>query len=298
MHLLLLAAFSEETEEYWWAQKAQAQLVYVKEELVSLCPWLTLPEAPAKFNELIPSLPAIPTLKQLSRIEEILLHKIIDYDAEDNSEAEIEWLNNFRAMITESGRRAKEIIITVEQLAAKANALSAIDYDFLYFRTQHLLTIGYNVDEHRRDNGTYDLLASEARLTTFTAIAQGKLPQESWFALGRQLTKIGATPILLSWSGSMFEYLMPLLIMPTYENTLLNQTYKAIIQKQIEYGKKRVCHGGISESGYNMVDANLNYQYKAFGVPGTGFKRGLGEDLVIAPYATAMALMVKPIRSV
>jgi hypothetical protein len=92
----------------------------------------------------------------------------------------------------------------------------------------------------------------------------------------------------------MFEYLMPLLVMPSYENTLLDQTYKAVIQKQVDYGKKRGVPWGISESGYNMVDAQLNYQYRAFGVPGLGFKRGLGEDLVIAPYATIMALMVAP----
>jgi len=158
----------------------------------------------------------------------------------------------------------------------------------------NLLAIGYNVDEQRRDNSFYDLLASEARLTTFTAIAQGKLPQESWFALGRQLINTGATPILLSWSGSMFEYLMPMLVMPSYENTLLGQTFKAVVQKQIEYAKKRGVPWGISESGYNAVDANLNYQYSAFGVPGLGLKRGLGEDLVISPYSTVMALMVAP----
>src|SRR4029079_668986 len=103
-----------------------------------------------------------------------------------------------------------------------------------------------------------------------------------------------STPILLSWSGSMFEYLMPLLVMPTYPNTLLDQTNRAIVHKQIDYGKKRVILWGISESGYNLLDANLNYQYRAFGIPGVGFKRGLGEDLVIAPYATIMALMVAP----
>jgi cyclic beta-1,2-glucan synthetase len=197
-------------------------------------------------------------------------------------------------VITESARRAKELNIMLQQLAVKCNQLANIDFDFLYYRSQHLLTIGYNVDEQRKDNGFYDLLASEARLTTFVAIAQGKLPQDSWFALGRQLTNVGTMPILLSWSGSMFEYLMPLLVMPTYENTLLHQTYKSIIQKQIEYGKKRDIPWGISESGYSLTDAHLNYQYKAFGVPGTGFKRGLGEDLVIAPYATMMALMVNP----
>lgn len=292
--LLLLTNFSNTSEEYWWAQKASAHLLEIKNELAAFCPWLTLPATPDKFAELIPSLPAIPTIKQLSRIEELLLHKIICCELPENTEEEKEWLNNFRTIITESGRRAKEIIITIEQLAGKCEDLANIDYDFLYYRPQHLLTIGYNVDEHRKDTGFYDLLASEARLTTFVAIAQGKLPQESWFALGRQLTNVGPTPILLSWSGSMFEYLMPLLVMPTYDNTLLNQTYKAIIQKQMDYGKKREIPWGVSESGYNMVDANLNYQYKAFGVPGTGLKRGLGEDLVISPYSTMMALMVSP----
>ena len=82
--------------------------------------------------------------------------------------------------------------------------------------------------------------------------------------------------------------------MPSYENTLLDQTYKSIVQQQIDYGNKRNVPWGISESGYNMIDAGLNYQYKAFGVPGTGFKRGLGEELVISPYSTVMALMVMP----
>ena len=99
---------------------------------------------------------------------------------------------------------------------------------------------------------------------------------------------------MLSWGGTMFEYLMPQLIMPTYENTLLNQTYRAIVRRQIEYGGQRDVPWGISESGYNMTDVNLIYQYRAFGAPGLGFKRGLIEDLVIAPYASALALMVEP----
>ena len=281
-------------EESLWIQKAMDHISHMKYEIASLCPWLLLPAAPEKFSALIPMLPAIPSIRQLSRIEEILLHKIVKYDSEDNSVEESRWLDNFRMVITESSRRSKEIMITLDQLALKCNELAEIDYDFLYYRAQHLLTIGYNVDEQRKDSGFYDLLASEARLTTFVAIAQGKLPQDSWFALGRQLTSIGNMPILLSWSGSMFEYLMPLLVMPVYENTILYQTYKAIIQKQIEYGKKRSIPWGISESGYSLTDAHLNYQYKAFGVPGTGFKRGLGEDLVISPYSTMMALMVEP----
>src|SRR4030095_615054 len=146
----------------------------------------------------------------------------------------------------------------------------------------------------RLDNSYYDLLASEARLCDFIAIAQGQLPQESWFALGRLLTTAGGEPVLLSWSGSMFEYLMPLLVMPTYDNTLLDQTYKAAVRRQREYGDQHGVPWGMSESGYYAVDVHRNYQYRAFGVPGLGLKRGLGEDLVIAPYASALALMVAP----
>ncbi len=182
----------------------------------------------------------------------------------------------------------------IERLALQCDELARMEYDFLYDKARHLLAIGYNVDERRRDPSYYDLLASEARFASFVAIAQGQLPQENWFALGRLLTTAGGQPVLLSWSGSMFEYLMPLLVMPTYENTLLDQTCRATVERQIAYGRQRGVPWGISECGYNSVDASLNYQYRAFGVPGLGLKRGLAEDLVVAPYASALALMVDP----
>ena len=185
-------------------------------------------------------------------------------------------------------------IAAIESLARKCGEFARVDYDFLFDETRHLLAIGYNAGEHRQDPSYYDLLASEARLCSFVAIAQGQLPQENWFALGRLLTTAGGDPILLSWSGSMFEYLMPLIVMPAYEDTLLHQTYRAAVARQVEYGKKRGVPWGISESGYNSVDAHLNYQYRAFGVPGMGLKRGLADDLVVAPYASALALMVAP----
>jgi len=182
----------------------------------------------------------------------------------------------------------------VEDLAEQCNELADMEWDFLYNKSNHLFTIGYNVQEHRIDASFYDLLASEARLCTFICIAQGKIPQDSWFALGRLLTNVNGSPILLSWSGSMFEYLMPLLVMPTYENTLLEQTCKAVVEWQIKYGKHKGLPWGISESGYNMINANASYQYRAFGAPGLGLKRGLEEDTVIAPYASALALIVLP----
>ena len=209
----------------------------------------------------------------------------------DNS---IDKIPTLRELAGLGNQRAGERIAGLERLARQSNELARIDYDFLFDPTRHLLSIGYNVGERRRDASFYDLLASEARLSCFVAIAQGQLPQESWFALGRLLTNAGGEPILLSWSGSMFEYLMPLLVMPTYEHTLLDQTYKAAVDRQIEYGRQRGVPWGMSESGYNTVDVHLNYQYRAFGVPGLGLKRGLADDLVIAPYASALALMVAP----
>ncbi len=189
---------------------------------------------------------------------------------------------------------ARERLALIDVLSAQIAELARMEYAFLYDRGRHLLSIGYNVDEQRLDPGYYDLLASEARLCSFVAIAQGQLPQESWFALGRQLSATEGDPVLLSWSGSMFEYLMPQLVMPSYEDSLLDQTARSTVDRQIDYGELRGVPWGISESGYNTVDAHLNYQYRAFGVPGLGLKRGLAQDLVIAPYASMLALMVAP----
>lgn len=197
----------------------------------------------------------------------------------------------------ECRERAKSVIALINRLMELSFSLSQMDVRFLYNEANHLMTIGFNVDDQRRDDSNYDLLSSEARLGVFVAIAQGQVPQESWFALGRLMVSSGGDPILLSWSGSMFEYLMPLLIMPAYPSTLLDQTYRTAVSRQIAYGNLRNVPWGVSESGYNAFDTQFNYLYRAFGVPGLGLKRGLEEDLVIAPYASAMALMVAPVMA-
>ena len=194
----------------------------------------------------------------------------------------------------EAGEHARQRLRVVHSLAQECEELAATDFSFLFDPARELFSIGFNVIEARCDASFYDLLASEARLCSYVAIALGQVPQDHWFSLGRLLVASGGEPILVSWSGSMFEYLMPLLVMPNYEKTLLDHTCKAAVQQQIEYGKLRDVPWGISESGYNRTDVNLNYQYRAFGVPGLGLKRGLAEDLVIAPYATVLALMVAP----
>lgn len=287
----------EDEENEMWAEKIFTQINDLINEINAFAPWVSLKVAPLKFEKILPHFTAIPSLHQLSKIEQSLLNTIIQNYSDENSSSETEWLNQYRDAITESGRRSKEFLLRIGKLVIMCDEFANMEYDFLFDKSQQLLAIGYNVEENRRDKSYYDLLASEARLTTFSAIALNKIPQESWFALGRQLTNVGNLPILLSWSGSMFEYLMPLLIMPTFENTLLDQTNKAVVQKQIEYGNKKNVPWGISESGYNLLDAHLNWQYRAFGVPGIGFKRGLGEDLVISPYSTILSLMVSALPS-
>ena len=195
----------------------------------------------------------------------------------------------------EASEHARQRLVLLESLAQQCDTLAAeMDFNFLFDADRELFAIGYNATDRRRDASFYDLLASESRLGSYVAIAQGKVPQDNWFALGRLLVSVQGAPILVSWSGSMFEYLMPLLVMPNYEHTLLDHTCRAAVRQQIKYGEARGVPWGISESGYNLTDVHLNYQYRAFGVPGLGLKRGLADDLVIAPYATVMALMVAP----
>ena len=168
------------------------------------------------------------------------------------------------------------------------------DFDMLYDEQRGLFSIGYNLTEGRLDPSFYDLLASEARLASFLAVAKGDVPQEHWFRLGRSLTDAGPGSALVSWSGSMFEYLMPLLVMHSLPGTLFDETYSTVVERQRQYGADRGVPWGVSEAAFNAKDADLTYQYQAFGVPGLGLKRGLADDIVVAPYACALALTVDP----
>ena len=264
----------------WWLQAFVGQCRDVLDELDLLTPWAASTQ---EFPEELSFLDKIPTLGGLDALE-----------ARFGLVATAAQTAEMRDMINHACRQVRSRMERLNALAQECDALARMEYGFLYDETRHLLAIGYNVDERRRDQSFYDLLASEARFATFVAIAQGQLPQESWFAFGRLLTSAGGEPILLSWSGSMFEYMMPNLVMPSYANTLLDETCKAAVARQIDYGRENGVPWGISECGYNSIDAHRNYQYRAFGVPGLGLKRGLTEDLVIAPYATALALQVAP----
>ncbi len=291
--LLIHEKLKENTEALEWMISLYNQIKEWLHEMVLLLPWINNNPVPEKFKGLS-VFQKIPSLAQLARIDNDMHTELISFHNGNKTEEEYKWIVDFEKSIANVSASAKERIAAIHQLASQCFDFADVNYNFLYDKTQHLLAIGYNADEHHRDTGFYDLLASEARLGLFVAIAQGKISQESWFALGRRLTVADSTPVLISWSGSMFEYLMPNLIMPLYEHTLLDNTSRGSVKKQIEYGKEQGVPWGISESCYNMVDAHLTYQYRAFGVPELGFKRGLHLDLVIAPYATIMALMVDP----
>jgi len=292
------ALTNEEKEISRWAQILKRDCDAHLEELRFLAPWLALaiksetiqsPRTPAaaKLEEKFAHLTRARTLREVSLLDQSL-DPLIDGSNE---------VTQFARCLHETVDHARERLLSLEALAKQCDEFAAMDFTFLFNTARDLFSTGFNVTERRFDSGFYDLLASEARLCSYVAIALGQVPQDHWFSMGRLLVAPHGDPILVSWSGSMFEYLMPLLVMPNYENTLLDHTCQAAVQQQIEYGKLRSVPWGISESGYNRTDADLNYQYRAFGVPGLGLKRGLAEDLVIAPYASVMALMVSPVKA-
>ena len=180
-------------------------------------------------------------------------------------------------------------------IAERAHAYAVeMDFRFLFDTKRKLFTIGYHIGSNTVDNSYYDLLASESRLASFVAIAKDDVSVDHWFRLGRSLTTTAGTRTLLSWSGSMFEYLMPALVMQTFPFTLLDQTHKGSVRRQIAYGMERGVPWGVSESAYAVRDRSHTYQYRGFGVPDLALKRGLSKELVVAPYATILAMLVEP----
>ena len=184
-----------------------------------------------------------------------------------------------------------EIKNSINDLIKKIDKImSEMDFKPLYNSERGLFSIGYNIEEQSMGNSYYDLLASEARATSFIAIARGIVPKEHWYKLSRNLTNAFNSKALASWSGTMFEYFMPYQIMKCYKDTIWSLTYDGVINAQINYAHEKHVPWGISESAYYFFDVDKNYQYKAFGVPGIGLKRGLEDEVVISPYSTIMTL--------
>ncbi len=226
---------------------------------------------------------------------------IIDERAEGDDAPLLTWSQMLLANVdthlrdATAGACADALRARLDALADTARGMAlAMEFGFLVEPERQLLSIGFRVAERLQDPSCYDLLASEARLASFVAIAKGDLPVRHWFRLGRLLTPVDRSSALLSWSGSMFEYLMPVLIMREPDGSVLGDTGRLIVKRQMEYGTGRGLPWGVSESAFNARDRELTYQYSSFGVPGLGLQRGLGEEAVVAPYATALAAMIDP----
>ena len=209
----------------------------------------------------------------------------------------VEQVRAWRAEVALAGAESgmKEYFSRLRQLAVSAEDLAAaMDFRPLYKLDRHLFSIGFNLTHGKLDNACYDLLASEACLMSYLAVAQGEAPRRHWFQLGRQFIRAAGGIGLLSWGGTMFEYLMPRLLLRSLPGTILAEACQTAVARQIEYGRKTGLPWGVSESAYSAQYADGDYQYQAFGVPGLGLKQGLEKDQVVAPYATVMATMLAP----
>ncbi len=182
-----------------------------------------------------------------------------------------------------------------EDLAARARALAdAMDFAPLYDRHRKLFSISYDMEKEALSDGYYDLLASEARQTSYLAIASGQVDRRHWQRLGRAMSGEDQYRGLASWTGTMFEFFMPHLLLPVYDNSLLYESLHFALYCQRKRGMRHKVPWGISESCFYAFDAALNYQYKAHGVPSLAYKRGVGKEMVISPYSTFLTLRLRP----
>lgn len=301
-----------EATRYWLAESEKTALAW-HQQLAGLAPFLSL------FANTTPSEPHLASawsswrlqLDQVTNAEQLR-------DAISNTMARVKvWIASQDAPSTheESGvtrlplallkdlqrglDATNQLLTQLDAVAARCNNLAdGMNFSFLFDPNRELFVTGYNVTSARLDSSYYDLLASEARLASLIAVAKGDVPREHWFRLGRPRARVTSGRSLLSWSGSMFEYLMPLLVTRCSTQTLIGETMRAAVNRQRSYGAEKGVPWGISESAYNVMDLEMTYQYRAFGVPGLGLKAGLAEDLVVAPYATVLASLVEPAAAV
>ncbi|MEP7286266.1 MAG: glucoamylase family protein [Chloroflexota bacterium] len=302
-----------------YSDRAFQTIVNLKRDIDILLPWLFLFEnSPTLFSrsDLDPAIgelwlglktlvATIPSLGEISNVYRagqtqaaLLRSSLVQSHQPRNNELNeaVEWCGVLITTFVQARMDSEALQIGFQDLNEQAELyIKTTDFRFLFNLQRRVFHIGYNVITERLDNSFYDLLASEARLASLIAIAKDDIPQSHWLHLSRPLTEVDGKQALLSWSGTMFEYLMPRLLMRTYPNTLLDQSYQSVVDYQIAYGQQNKVPWGISESGFYAFDGNANYQYRAFGVPRLAFKRGMADDLVIAPYASLIALPIRPL---
>jgi cyclic beta-1,2-glucan synthetase len=300
------------------ARRVKSHLESTQNKIELMLPWLLMmsqpprlfahPDTPPAIREawqaLRVALPTTPTLDQLPQVLTAGQAQLAQLTSQLNQagptsaewvQEAFDWCRHLTEKLELAPMTARVFSIGLRDLDQQAESyFQAMDFSFLFDPHRQMFHLGYNVDAGKLDSNYYDLLASEARIASIVAIAKNDVPPSHWLHLARPLTQVDNTQALLSWSGTMFEYLMPSLLMQSYEGTLLQHSCRAAVDYQIEYAGQKDVPWGISESGFYAFDASLNYQYRAFGVPGLGFKRNLAQDLVVAPYASLMALTLRP----
>ncbi len=302
------------------SDRLRHHVMSMRREVELLVPWLALVERPPAlvaepvaeprvlraWTDLIASLPVTPRLREIPKTglaAEAKLKMLRDLLVEANGSVKpgsvsdqrnqeaLAWCSQLAEAVQSARLAAGSLLIGYRRISQRCDALvQAMDFSFLFDRRRKVFRIGFNLDAGKLDDNHYDLLVSEARLASLVAIAKGDVPASHWLHLARPLARIGGSLALLSWSGTMFEYLMPLLLTRSYPGTLLHESCRMAVRRQRQYASGRNAPWGVSESGYYAFDAGQNYQYRAFGVPGLGLKRGLEDDLVVAPYASLLAL--------
>ena len=310
------------------SERVRHHLMSMRRELDLLLPWADLVAHPPELfsgpesdplmlgawrsmREAFPTSPRLREVPDVCRTGEAIaqsLRALIQGHAQDLQkgpddvrlvrEAE-EWCDRADTALQGARLAAEALMLGFQKVGARAEVLvHAMDFSFLFDKRRQVFHIGYNLQAGKLDDHHYDLLASEARLASLVAIAKRDVPMSHWLHLGRPMARADDSLVLLSWSGTMFEYLMPLLLERSYPGTLLEQSARAAVKLQIEYARSTKMPWGISESGYYAFDAGSSYQYRAFGIPGLGLKRGLDDDRVIAPYASLMAVSLAPTEAI
>ena len=295
-----------------WAAALKACVDGLKRDMELVNPWVhvkpkemlgllvRLPKQATDWNELHAVLRKMPVLRDAAQHYEPIRRALADLRERllKDSSTNAVLLTQLDFLIDAISRSSADSAVLVQRLVQITQTADtmffAMDFKFLFDTTKKLFSIGFRVADATLDGSCYDLLASEARLASFVAIAKGDVPPSHWFRMGRFMTPVARASALISWSGSMFEYLMPALMMRSPEGSMLSETYRQVVRRQIEYGAERNVPWGVSESAFNARDLTMTYQYSGFGVPGLGLKRGLSEDIVISPYATALAAMIFP----
>lgn len=305
------------TELQLWSAMVRSHAERLGREMELLAPWLAARARPPRLlqaaqapDELatvwahLQALPVLPTLIELPDLcaainaELTRLRALVETrSSTDAAVADLRaWCDRFANGIEVAQQTVRYLSDTLLENERRAELMSReADFSLLYDKRRRLMFIGYNVTASKLDENHYDLLASEARLASFIAVAKGDVPEEHWLHLGRPIGRVSdRSKTLLSWNGTMFEYLMPTLLMRDAPDTLIGRSCQAAVREQIAYARRRGVPWGISESAYYGFDADRNYQYRAFGVPALGYKRGLEEDLVVTPYAAVLALRFDP----